>query len=817
MLTTCKARLFSLLLLITSSSAVQAQPILTWGTGGTGGTGSWDNITPNWFDGLSNVAWANGSAAQFSDTAGTVTVSSATLSTQSITFSHSTGSYVLLQTGANALTLAGTGIVTQNNATDAVRIGAWVTASVGVPVITGTAGFTKSGAGEVILASQLNTTGGITINQGILTFGDRTQPTASVVNSAIGTSIANGNSITINNGGTLRIAASAATGTNFSSSAIPQVTLNGDTTIAGWRTGTSASHSPVINGNLVVGASGATLNFVAQGNSSTTAVGNNRLSILGTTTLNGNFTVRTQPFISGTSVSNASFGAITDNGNAMTFLGGGSATTLPGDSIRLTAASTVTGNWTIGNSGGTEGVSLSLSTVAPAALTSGTITVNPYGALWFFNAGSWGTIGQNINLNGIGASLADFSAGTSGAIRAGAVGTTSIASNIVLQSDSVINPTAAATVLQLNGAVSGAFTLQKQGLGTLQLSASNPGWTGGTTVGNGTVNVDAASNIGAGALTMASTGAVTPSNTTLNLNNATQSVGNLASTFAATSGTAAQTINLNGTALTINQTANTTYGTGAVGTLTSTLAGTGSVSLSNTSTGILTLTGANTYSGTTTINGGTLRVNGSHAGAGAYTVNTTGTLGGSGVITGNVTIAGGILAPGNSPGTLTINGNVDFSATSTFAVEINGATTAGTDYDQLAVGASGSLILNSAVLSVALGYAPSPADQIYLTDNAFAGAISGTFAGLPVDGGSITIGAYTGIISYSGDFATNGLLGTGNDIVIYGLMTAVPEPGSIAMMALLGFGAIQWYRYRQPKTAVKTEETPSQEAEATPV
>lgn len=67
-----------------------------------------------------------------------------------------------------------------------------------------------------------------------------------------------------------------------------------------------------------------------------------------------------------------------------------------------------------------------------------------------------------------------------------------------------------------------------------------------------------------------------------------------------------------------------------------------------------------------TINGGTLN-------ATTVLVNSGGYLGGTGTITGNVTLAnGGVIKPGNSPGTLTING--DFFSSGNLLFEIGGIT-----------------------------------------------------------------------------------------------------------------------------------------------
>jgi autotransporter-associated beta strand protein len=78
--------------------------------------------------------------------------------------------------------------------------------------------------------------------------------------------------------------------------------------------------------------------------------------------------------------------------------------------------------------------------------------------------------------------------------------------------------------------------------------------------------------------------------------------------------------------------------------------------------GIVKLTGANTYAGGTSVANGTLLVNnttGSGTGSGTVTVNAGGTLGGSGIINGPVTVSsGGTLATGTAISTLTINNSL---------------------------------------------------------------------------------------------------------------------------------------------------------------
>jgi autotransporter-associated beta strand protein len=107
--------------------------------------------------------------------------------------------------------------------------------------------------------------------------------------------------------------------------------------------------------------------------------------------------------------------------------------------------------------------------------------------------------------------------------------------------------------------------------------------------------------------------------------------------------------------------------------------------------GTTTLTATNTYTGATTVSAGTLLVNGS-LGDTAVTVGASGTLGGSGTIgtvavTNTVTV-NGTLAPGTSPGILTINDNLDLNGV--LAMEIN-TLTVGTGYDQVALNGTGEL------------------------------------------------------------------------------------------------------------------------------
>jgi autotransporter-associated beta strand protein len=189
-------------------------------------------------------------------------------------------------------------------------------------------------------------------------------------------------------------------------------------------------------------------------------------------------------------------------------------------------------------------------------------------------------------------------------------------------------------------------SLVKAGTGTLTLSGTST-YTGSTAVNGGALQAGATNSFApTSAFTIASGG-------TLDLNSFNQTIGSLAGAGAVTLGSAVLTSG--------NDNTSTTF-SGAI-------SGTGG--LTKTGTGTLLLTGTNAYTGATSVNAGTLSVNGSIANS-AVTVNAGGTIGGTGTI-GNTTINGGALSPGNSIGTLTVQGNLVLTAAAVYIVEISPA------------------------------------------------------------------------------------------------------------------------------------------------
>ncbi len=198
--------------------------------------------------------------------------------------------------------------------------------------------------------------------------------------------------------------------------------------------------------------------------------------------------------------------------------------------------------------------------------------------------------------------------------------------------------------------------------------------------------------------------------------------------------------------------------------------------------GVFNTMASNYYTGTTAVRDGSLLINGAHVGGGTYTIEAGGTLGGTGLIAAAVQVLdGGILAPGNSPGTLTVDGSLSLSNLSILAFELNGAdATVGGGINDLVQGVGG-LTLDG-VLTITPTFSFSGADT-----NDFWTLI--TYDGLLVDNGlDIDSGAQAlldpGYIFYVYNFE-GGLV----DEIRLGIM--VPEPSTWALLTL-GLGLVGW-------------------------
>jgi autotransporter-associated beta strand protein len=192
----------------------------------------------------------------------------------------------------------------------------------------------------------------------------------------------------------------------------------------------------------------------------------------------------------------------------------------------------------------------------------------------------------------------------------------------------------------------------------------------------------------------------------------------------------------------------------------------GSGTVTKQSPGKLSLTGASTYIGGTTVSAGTLLANnstGSATGTGPVGVSSSATLGGTGSIDGVVTInAGAHLAPGASPGTLTV-GSLALAANSVLDYEFGSPGSS----DKTVITTAGGLTVNGGTLNIT-GLSGFGAGTYPLLD--YTTSFTGSTSNLTI--GSAPSGFVYTLVNQPGT--------TSIDLVV-----AVPEPAG-----LVGFGAL---------------------------
>ena len=236
---------------------------------------------------------------------------------------------------------------------------------------------------------------------------------------------------------------------------------------------------------------------------------------------------------------------------------------------------------------------------------------------------------------------------------------------ILVGTNPFVDVTSATGLVKLGtGTFAGTNGLIKKGAGTLDLQGATSTFTGGLTIEAGRVNMKLTNNVPiSNNLNLQGGELFFNVASPLNLTFAHVTWGNGKMLGGPGSITASSYTITNNVAITNNYT----------------LAGNGG--LLKTGEGTFTLSSASTYTGTTTVNAGTLLVNGTSQSS-SVVVNTGATVGGSGTLL-NVVMQGGTLAPGNSPGLLSMMSlNADHGI---FAFELGAPTTRGITYDAINV------------------------------------------------------------------------------------------------------------------------------------
>ncbi|MGA2602635.1 MAG: PEP-CTERM sorting domain-containing protein [Verrucomicrobiia bacterium] len=150
-------------------------------------------------------------------------------------------------------------------------------------------------------------------------------------------------------------------------------------------------------------------------------------------------------------------------------------------------------------------------------------------------------------------------------------------------------------------------------------------------------------------------------------------------------------------------------------------------------------------------------------------------LTGGGTIIGRTTVqAGGTLVPGGGAGSIAFSSNLTLAAGSTLAITIDGPGAG--QYSQIT--GLGTISVSNCVLSVSLGYTPSPGDSFTIISNLTSMAVLGTFvdtagAALP-NGADFVVDNTTFQIDYSANC-------DGMDVALTAL---IPEPSSLLLTAL---------------------------------
>ncbi|WCE06284.1 autotransporter-associated beta strand repeat-containing protein [Pseudoxanthomonas sp. JBR18] len=528
--------------------------------------------------------------------------------------------------------------------------------------MTGTGGLVKGGSGTLLLTGDNTYSGGTMVQSGTLQ-GDT---------GSLQGDIANNGTVAFNQGSTGTYAGDLSGTGSLVKGGSGTLVLTGDNTYSGGTTvqsgtlqgDTGSLQGDIANNGTVAFNQGGTGTYAGDmtGTGGLVKGGNGTLVLTGDNTYTGGTTVQ-----SGTLQVSAD-GNLGDLSSGLVLNGGvlqtsgtfqtGRAMTLNGGGFAVDAGKTFTSTGTLAGSGGLVKNGAGTMVVGGNASHQGGTTVNA-GTLILSGENTY-TGGNTLN----GGSLridrdANLGDASNAIIFNG--GDLTVTSSITSSRDMVIGAgnasitTLDGVTLNAQGDMSGTGGLFKRGNGTLVVSGNNT-FTGGTLIDGGVIKIDSGSSLG--------TGTIVLSGGTLQT---VQSLGT------------GQTVLISGDSGVNVDAGTSTELSGQI--LTDGDAG----CFVKSGQGTLNMTGRATLAHGTCVQEGLLRANGMLTSQ--VQVDAIGTLRGVGVIDGDVHVDG-ILAPGNSPGTLTVNGAVTMTDASTLQIDIDGyGTEAGAgNYSRLLVG-----------------------------------------------------------------------------------------------------------------------------------
>jgi autotransporter-associated beta strand protein len=554
--------------------------------------------------------------------------------------------------------------------------------------VNGTGSVTLIGSGTVTLLNIFEHTGGTTISNGALRIGN------GGTSGSIAGNILNSTSLTFDRSDTLSYTGVISGSGTVTQAGAGTLILTGENTYSGGTTvssgtlqignGTSGGISGNVadNGTLIFNRSDSvTFSGVISGTGSLTQAGAGTLILTGSNTYSG-----------GTIISS---GAISIGSDAA--LGTGTIT-MGGGTLIFTPGFTTTRNYDVEAGGGTFSAGPPGVSAPGQQLTMGGV-ISGSGAVTFTGFGGTTLTGNNTYTGGTTIYEGAIQVGdgaTSGAIVGDVVSGVATANAGInfFRSDDIV----------FSGNISGLGYVAQQGTGTLTLAGDNS-YAGETTVLQGTLAFANDGNLGAGVIKVYNAG--------LRFDGSFNSAKNY-QILDAKLDTRVNTVTLAGLVGDL----------GRPGSITKMGAGT------------LILSNLDTYTGATTVDGGILSVTGSIAASSGVTVHNGATLGGTGTVPTTLVQSGGALAPGNSIGTLTVDGDLTLQPGATYAVEVSPSSA-----DKTLVSGNASLAGNlSANFATGSGYGPATYTLL-----SAAGTLSGTFSSF--DTQSVPTG-YRAEISY---------------------------------------------------------------------